>query len=95
MKIVFTTSVKIELSEIVKFISKDKPQAARDWVNSIHETVSHLSGFPKMGRVVPEYSNDNIREIIKGNYRIVYKIDKENDTIAIITVHHGKRQSLR
>ena len=42
------------------------------------------------GRVVPEIGNENIREIIQGNYRIIYNINN-SERIAIITVHHGAR----
>ena len=44
-----------------------------------------------MGRIVPEYGDETIREIIKGQYRIVYKIDSKKDSIVIVTIHHAKR----
>lgn len=37
-----------------------------------------------------EYNDENIREIIEGNYRIIYKI-LSNERIDIITIHHGAR----
>lgn len=94
MKIVFSSRAKTDLAEFVKFIAYDKPQAARKWAANIRQSVLKLSDFPKMRRTVPEYGEDTIREIIKGQYRIVYKIDDTNDTIVIVTIHHAKRPLL-
>jgi plasmid stabilization system protein ParE len=68
MKVVFSASAKADLAEIVKFIAHDKPQAARKWADSLRKSVLKLSDFPRLGRIVPEYSDENIREIIKGQY---------------------------
>jgi len=91
MKLVYSANAKQNLTEITEFILKDKPTAARKWVSSIRASVNKLTTFPRLGRMVPEYSEETIREIIKGAYRIVYKIDWPNDTIVILAVHHSKR----
>ena len=75
MKVVFSSRAKTDLAEFVKFIAQDKPQAARKWADDIRQSVSLPSDFPQIGRTVPEYGDETIREIIKGQYRIVYKID--------------------
>ncbi|MFQ5864757.1 MAG: type II toxin-antitoxin system RelE/ParE family toxin [bacterium] len=91
MKLIFSARAKADLAEYVEFISNDKPQAAREWAASIQQSVLKLSDFPQIGRTVPEYADETIREIIKGQYRIVYKIDDKRDTIVIVTIHHSKR----
>lgn len=91
MKIVFSTSARRDLTDTVKYISKDKPKAARNWAKEIKKSVQKLSDYPRLGRIVPEFSDESIREIIKGRYRIVYKIDIASDTIAILAVHHSKK----
>jgi len=90
MKIVFSARAQSDLAEFVKFIACDKPQAARKWAVNIRQSVLKLTDFPKMGRTVPEYGDETIREIIQGSYRIVYKIDDKSDTIVIATIHHAK-----
>jgi toxin ParE1/3/4 len=40
-----------------------------------------------MGRVVPELGIETIREVILGNYRIIYRI--QEDEVQVITIHHG------
>ena len=92
MKILFSTQAKSDLAEIVEFIAKDNLTAAQEWVASIENFINKLIKFPQLGRIVPEFSNESIREIIKGQYRIVYKIDKKEKSIIILTVHHSKRK---
>ena len=91
MKILFTPRSKSDISEIVHYISQDNPQAARDWAKSIFDSIKSLENFPSLGRIVPEYSEDTIREIIKGQYRIVYKINQFEEEIYIVTIHHSNR----
>jgi len=59
-------------------------------VDSLFNSVDILEQNPLAGRVVPEFNNRTIRELIRGNYRIVYKLISEID-IDIITVHHSAR----
>lgn len=60
------------------------------YVASIVDKVDNLSLFPEMGRMVPELNLKNVREIIYGNYRIIYKIHS-TDKVEIIAVHHSAR----
>ena len=59
------------------------------WVDKIFNLVERLSEFPESGRVVPEINNKMFREIISGNYRIIYKHEKSK--VLILTVRHGKQ----
>jgi toxin ParE1/3/4 len=77
------------LSEIAKYIALDNPAAAERWVNKIFALVEKLSDFPERGRMVPEINNKMIREIVSGNYRVIYKL--EDREISILTVRHVKR----
>ena len=77
------------LSEIAKYIAQDNPVAAERWVNKIFALVEKLSDFPERGRMVPEINNKMIREVISGNYRVIYKL--EDREISILTVRHVKQ----
>jgi toxin ParE1/3/4 len=89
MKIVFSQAAQKDLIDTITYVSNDKPKAARHWANEIKKSIRKLSDLPRMGRIVPEFSDESIREIIKGHYRIVYKTD--TNTIAILAVHHSKK----
>jgi len=77
------------LVEIAEFISRDSPFYAPIFVQKIINSVERLVYFPLSGRVVPEFSNENLREIIFHNYRIIYRIKEK--IIEIVLVTHASR----
>jgi toxin ParE1/3/4 len=77
------------VSEIAEYIAQDSPEAAENWVDTVFDKVANLEAFPESGRVVPDTSNRTIRELIYGNYRIVYRVEEER--ISVFTVRHGKQ----
>jgi len=44
-----------------------------------------------MGRVVPEFDNGNIRELIETPYRLVYRIDESHESIEVVRIWHAAR----
>ena len=48
-----------------------------------------LAQFPNSGRKVPEFNDENVRELIVYSYRIIYRL-MENEVV-IAAVIHGKR----
>jgi addiction module RelE/StbE family toxin len=89
MKLVWTKEALISLQEIEYFISQDNPQKAIDFVNRLISKAERIVDNPKSGRIVPELSIEQIREVIFKNYRIVYLIKKKS--IDILTVFEGHR----
>jgi len=77
------------VAEIADYIARDNLTAAERWVNEIFKLVEQLEDLPKLGRIVPEIERDDFREIIKGNYRIIYRVEPEQ--VSILTVRHGKQ----
>ncbi len=45
--------------------------------------------MPLSGRIVPEKEDPNIRELIEGNYRIFYRVTRNN--ITILRIHNSAR----
>lgn len=92
MVTVIWTEIAIEdLRLIQEYISKDSKFYADRFIEKLINRVDQLQSFPKSGRVVPEFNSEVIRELIEGNYRIIYKIYDQTN-IAIIRVHHAARQ---
>jgi plasmid stabilization system protein ParE len=89
MKIIWSPLAIDRASEIARYIAQDKPTAAEKWINTVFSKVEQLKSSPEIGRIVPEIRNDQFRELIYGNYRIVYRIEKEQ--ISILTIRHGKQ----
>lgn len=87
MNLVWTHRAASDLRRIKAFIAYDKPVAAAQWIQKIKKAAERLRHFPRSGRIVPELSQDIVRELIVENYRIIYKITKK--TVAILTVFEG------
>ena len=79
-----------DLKNIADFIAKDSKKYAYIHINRIREKAQMLKQHPKLGRIVPEKNDANIREIIYGNYRIIYKIVNIN-RVDVLTVYHSAR----
>ena len=91
MKIQWSPLALERASECIAYIAEDKPAAAETWIHELFERVDLLTSTPYMGRVVPELSNARYREILLGNYRVIYSIKDEH--IEILTIR-GVRQIL-
>jgi toxin ParE1/3/4 len=85
------TPVSLEdLKNIFDYISEDSNRYAQITVNKIYLRVSSLTKQPYSGRIVPEFNDKNIREIIDGNYRIVHEIINDYQ-IDILRIFHSAR----
>jgi len=89
MRIIWSPLAIDRISEIADYIAQDNIDASVKWIEDIFNEIEKLHKFPKSGRVVPEIDRNNIREIIYGNYRIVYQIGGKE--ISILTVRHFKQ----
>ena len=89
MKIVWSPLALDKLSDIADYIALDKPTASLNWIESVFAEVEKLSTFPESGRIVPELKNIQYRELIIGNYRVIYKQLKAE--IQILTVRNFKQ----
>ncbi|MFH0866623.1 MAG: type II toxin-antitoxin system RelE/ParE family toxin [Bacteroidota bacterium] len=90
VEINWTTRALEDLEGIAQYISKDSIRYAKLTIRTLFLSIDILVKTPRIGRVVPEFNNALIREIIRGNYRIVYRIVSAKK-IDILTVHHSAR----
>ena len=89
MKVVWSNESVIRLIDIEEYISKDNSQRAKNFINKLINRGESLKEYPYKGRIVPEFSIPEIREILEKNYRLVYRMAK--DRIEILTVFEGHR----
>jgi len=80
-----------DLEEIVRNISIDNPQAARRFGDKLICAAESLAQFPERGRIVPEFDDAITREIVVYPYRIVYRHEKDKNTVGIARFWHGAR----
>ena len=89
------TKIALEdLRHIFDYISYDSIRYAKIQVVNIRDKTKILKQSPYACKVVTELNKQNIRELIEGNYRIIYKIVDE-ERIDILAIHHGARDFLR
>ena len=89
MNIYWTRKAQRDLLNIGHYIGLDNPAAAKRTVFNIRKRVLKLKKNSYIGRRVPETAEESIREILYGNYRIVYKV--KSDSIDILMVFEGHK----
>ena len=77
------------LAEITEYIAQDKPGAARRWNEGIVAAVELLHVTPYMGRRYAAGRGPEDRELVRGNYNIVYRVT--DDAIHVLTIFEGHR----
>ena len=85
----WTLQAADDLESITNFIAKDSFHFACLFAVDILNAIERLIKFPQSGRIVLEFKNPTIRELILGNYRIVYRYKK--DIVEILTIYHSAR----
>ena len=90
-ELIWAPSARLDLKELASYIAESRPEASARFVESIFHTIEHLTTFPQSGRIVPEFNDPNIREVIRRPCRIVYRIEAERQTIEIARIWHAAR----
>ena len=78
-----------DLQEIADYIAMDKPVAARRWAQTLTAVAERAAVLPFAGRRVPELEREDMRELIKRGYRILYRVSEEQ--VEIVAVLEGHR----
>ncbi len=74
MKIEVTSAFRDKLKRQIRYISKDKPQAARKLNQLVFQEIRKLSDSPKKNRKSIFFEDENIRDLIVKGYLIIYEI---------------------
>jgi len=77
------------LEEICSYIARDSEYYAALFARRVITIIESLPRFPRAGRIVPEYKDENLREKIYENYRIVYRL--KGEFIEIVAICHSAR----
>lgn len=90
----FTDQSINDLNDIAEYISNDSVFYAELQIQKLINRTDTLEKFPLIGRIVPELNLKSVREIIEGNYRIIYRVVNKS-MIHILTFHHSRRKLKR
>ena len=91
-KLIWAPSAILDLKDIFSYIAESSPQNSVRFIKSIFQQVEYLTTFPESGRIVPEFGDPNIREVIRKPCRIIYRLKTKNDIIEIVRVWHAARE---
>jgi plasmid stabilization system protein ParE len=89
--VLWTKPALDSLLDIVRYIRRDDPDAAQRFGRTVKSETGRLASFPDSGRVVPEFLAAGLREIVLGNYRIIYRHLRDEKSVEILAVRHGAR----
>ncbi len=85
----WTPRAASDLRRIGDHIARDAPLAAERWVTKLIAAAERAASAPMTGRRVPELGRDDLREVIEGRYRVIYRTREAR--IDVLTVFEGHR----
>jgi toxin ParE1/3/4 len=87
VKINWTDAAIAHLSSINDYVSEHSPGRAARLTEKILDRSVQFATFAYSGRMVPEFRRADVREVIEGSYRIIYRIlPAQIDVVAVIHV---------
>lgn len=93
MRIRWSALASKHIVEIAAYIAETSPVAAARWLDTLEAKVGRLADFPRSGTPIPDFQGDNLRQIVLGRYRVVYRVEMRS--VLILTVRHTARRPLR
>jgi len=90
-QVIWSPTAVLDLQDILSYIADSDPTAADDFGRELIASVERLPEFPESGRVVPEFGDEFIREIIRKPCRIVYRLKPEEQLVEIVRIWHAAR----
>ncbi len=88
-EVIWTDTAVTDLDAAAEFISKDSPAYAATFVLRSLEAARSLRDLAERGRVVPEFKDESIREILVHSYRLIYRV--EENRVSVLALIHGRR----
>ena len=87
--VIWSPLARGDLRSIVSYIASDNPDAAFEVGQRIIDSSKQIEEFERSARMVPEFRNESIREIIVGSYRVIVRV--KEDRIQVVRVWHAAR----
>ncbi len=88
-RIFWTRQSREDLRAVHQYIARGAPATASAYVRKLRNSVKRLGLFPFSGEVVAELGREEIREILQGNYRLIYRVS--DNRVDVLTIFHGSQ----
>ncbi|MCC7089307.1 MAG: type II toxin-antitoxin system RelE/ParE family toxin [Chloroflexi bacterium] len=92
MRVTWTPRASANFDDLVSRLEEFSAGAGARLVDRVTERLSQLEAFPESGRIVPEFDERVFRELVEGDYRIIY--ERFADRVEVVAVVHGSRSLL-
>ncbi len=86
----WTLAALDDLFRIGDHIAKDSPRYASRHVEKLRSSTDILENFPGGSRMIPELEDPALRELIVGQYRLLFLLEK--NVAYMLAVRHAKRR---
>lgn len=90
MNIIWSPQATTRVAEIAEFMAQDRPTAATAWVQETFLSVRNLQRFPLRGPMVPEIGRPDVRQLLLGRYRVIYRVD--DTSLTVLTVRSARER---
>ena len=90
-QVALSPAARRDLRDIVRYISLDSPERALAFGQFLLKSTKRLAEFPEMGRIVPEFDEPAIREIVVRSYRVIHRVDHGDCRVDVARFWHGAR----
>jgi len=92
-EVLMMPSAEAEADDAYLYIYENNPENAGRWYNGLVRTVLSLEDMPRRCPLVPENNSfqQEIRQLLYGNYRILFRVDDERKQVIVLHVRHGMR----
>jgi toxin ParE1/3/4 len=88
----WTVGASADFAALVELIARSSEVYATRLAERLLASIELLQAHPRMGRTVPEYDRETVRELIYDTYRVVYQVDDE--TVVLLALISGRRDML-
>lgn len=94
--VIVAPAAENDLQTAYRYIRRQAPRAARDWIRRARQTAKTLAHHPERCRMAPESASFDqpIRELLfgsgnRGTYRFLFVVFAEEKSVYILHVRHG------
>jgi len=88
-RVYWTQPAAADLLEAAAFIRREQPAAARRLYDDVSKKTNLIRHHPLLGRVIPEFQNRFLRELVVSPYRLIYRVLAAESRIEVLAVVHG------
>jgi toxin ParE1/3/4 len=87
-QVIWANAAIDDLQRLREYYEPLSPRFADKLIDQLISRTRSLAAFPQSGRIVPEFADPVIREVLSGNYRIVYRYE-QSDRVEIARIFHS------